>query len=326
IASKIMQDYPTPNLAPLQALESSLDVSFQSTVTPEQLQFSSEFGRYVADVIYNWSKTDGTLKPDGTLAVCAPYVPLGGPGNWVPTPPGLFPAVGQCTGSLKTFIPNIANTVLAAPHPAYSTDPSSAFYQATLDVYQSRNNITADGLKLVNNWRDINGTNYNPPAHALRITTKIISKEKLNLEDASVLFAKQSIAASDAIAAVFHSKFHPALVLIRPVTFIRNVMGFDTWNSTFNTPQHPSYPDEMSSTASTVEILEKYFGHNYSFIDSTHATLYGEWTYPSLNAMLEDIVQLRVNSGTSFRFGGEAGVTQGRAVGQMVNQLPFKKP
>jgi len=324
IASKIMQNYPAPNLASVQALESSLNASFQNEATPEQLQCSVEFGRYVADKIYDWSKTDGTLNPDGTLAVCPPYVPLGGPGNWVPTPPGLFPAVGMCTGSLRTFIPNIVNTVLAAPHPPYSTDPLSEFYQATNEVYQSRNNITDDETRLVNNWRDIVGTNYNPPAHSLRIVTKIISKENLNLEDAAVLIAKQTIAASDAIGAVFKSKFHYAL--IRPITYIRNVMGYSTWNSTFNTVQHPSYPDEMSSTASTVAILESYFGPNYSFVDSTHKSLYGEWSYPSLNAMLGDIVQLRVNSGTSFRFGGEAGVIQGRAVGQMVNQLPFKKP
>ena len=324
IASKIMQNYPTPNLTSLQALESALNTNFQSVVTPEQLQFSNDFGKYVGDIIYEWSKTDGTLNPDGTLAVCPPYVPLGGPGNWVPTAPGFFPAVGECQGSLRTFIPNIVNTALAVPHPSYSTDPSSEFYQATNEVYQSRNNITADETKLVNNWRDIVGTNYNPLAHALRIVTGIISKEKLNLEDAAVLFAKQTIAASDAIGAVFKSKFHYAL--IRPITYIRNVMGHSTWNSTFNTVQHPSYPDELSSTASTVAILENFFGPNYSFIDSTHKSLYGEWTYPSLNAMLGDIVQLRVNSGTSFRFGGEAGVIQGRAVAQMVNQLPFKKP
>jgi hypothetical protein len=324
ISSRIMQDYPTPNLTQVQALEASLNASFQSSTNPEQLQFSNEFGKFVADIIYDYSKTDGTFNPDGTLAVCPPYVPLGGSGNWVPTPPAFLPAAGACQGSLRTFIPNIINTVLAPPPPAYSTDPMSAFYQAANEVYQSRNNITPDELRLVNNWRDILGTNYNPLAHGLRLATTIISKENLNLEDAAVLYAKYAIVNFDAVVAAFYSKFH--YPLIRPITYIRNVMGYTTWNSTFNTPQTPSYPDELAVTAAAIVILEHRFGTSYPFIDSTHKSLYGEWSYNSLHALLDSIVQLRINSGTSFRFGGEAGIVQGRAIGELVEALPFKKP
>lgn len=91
-----------------------------------------------------WSKTDGTLKPDGTLAVCPIYTPLSNPWNWVPTPPQNFVAAGLCQGSLRTFIPAVATTVFPPPPPAYSTNPASEFYQATSEVYTSRNNITAD--------------------------------------------------------------------------------------------------------------------------------------------------------------------------------------
>jgi hypothetical protein len=200
----------------------------------------------------------------------------------------------------------------------------SAFYQAANEVYQSRNNITPDELRLVNNWRDILGTNYNPLAHGLRLATTIISKENLNLEDAAVLYAKYAIVNFDAVVAAFYSKFH--YPLIRPITYIRNVMGYTTWNSTFNTPQTPSYPDELAVTAAAIVILEHRFGTSYPFIDSTHKSLYGEWSYNSLHALLDSIVQLRINSGTSFRFGGEAGIVQGRAIGEFVEALPFKKP
>ena len=324
IATRIMEQYPAPNLTTLQALESNFNTSFQEQVSAERLQYSNDFGRHVADLLYEWSKADGTLNPNGTLALCAPYIPLGGAGNWVPTPPGYFPAVGGCQGNLRTFMPNLVHSVLVPAPPDYSTDPASAFYQAAVETYETRNQVTAAEILFINNWRDIIGTNYNPPSHALRITTTIIRKEKLNLEDAAVLLAKQTIAGFDAVVAAFHSKFRYAL--IRPITYVSNVLGYSGWNSTFNTVQHPSYPDELSSTASTVAILENYFGTNYSFVDSTHKTLYGEWNHSSLNAMLEDIVQSRVSSGTNFRFAGEAGVVQGRAIGQLADQLPFKKP
>lgn len=321
IASRIMQTYPAPNLAQVQALEASFNNSFQSQVTPQQLQVSNEFGKYVADIIFEWSKTDGVFNPDGTPTICPAYIPLGGPGNWVPTPPAFLPAVGQCHP--KTFVPNIGNTVLAAPHPAYSVDPSSAFYQAANEVHQRRNNITPQEMKAFSNWRDLS-PNYNPIAHILKISTQIFIKEQLNLEDASALYAKQTMAAYDGASAVFQSKFHHAL--IRPVTYIRDVMGHSTWLSFGTTPQTPSYPDELAVTASTVEILEKYFGTNYAVTDSVHQSTHGNFSYPSLNALVLDVIEARVSGGTSFRFAGEEGVIQGRKVGLIINTLPFKKP
>jgi hypothetical protein len=321
ISSKIMQTYPTPNLAGVQALETFYNNSFASEVTQQQLQASNEFGRYVADLIFEWSKTDGTFNPDGSPIICPPYVPLGGPGNWVPTPPAFLPAVGACHA--RTFIPNIVNTLLAAPPPAYSVDPASAFYQAANEVYQRRNNITPSEQKAFSNWRDL-APNYNPLAHMLKISTAIFIKENLDLEDASALYAKQTMAAVDASSTVFKSKFHYAL--IRPVTYIRGVFGQNTWLSFGTTPQTPSYPDELSVTASTVQILEDYFGTNYPVTDSVHQSTHGSFSYPSLNAFVLDVVEARLSGGTSFRFGGEEGIIQGRKVGQMVNNLPFKKP
>lgn len=322
IASKIMQDYPAPNLTAVEALESSLNVSYQSQVSPEQLEFSIEFGRYVADLIYEWSKTDGTFIPDGTSKVCPPYVPVERPGKWVPTPPGFLPVAAACQGTLRTFIPNIVNSALAPPHPEYSIDPASDFYLAATETYESRNNITDDETRQFNNWRDLN-PNYIPISHMLRISTNIMIKEEINLEDAATLYVKQTMAASDVIGAVFYSKFH--YFLLRPVTYIRSVMGYTTWSSLPNTPQTPSYPDELAATASSIAIMESYFGENYGFVDDIHKATHGEWSYYSFDEMLENIVQARVSGGTIFRFAGEAGIVQGRLVGTRIDKLPFKK-
>jgi hypothetical protein len=323
ISSKIMQTYPGANLAQVQALEASFNSSFQSQVSSQQLQASIEFGKHVADIIFEWSQTDGTFNPDGTTAACSPYVPLGGPGNWAPTPPGFFPAVGQCQGSLRTFIPNIVDTVLASPHPGYSTDPSSSFYQAANEVFQRRNNMSPAEMKKFSNWRDLS-PNYNPIAHMLKITSQIFINERLNLEEAAVLYAKHTMAAFDAVSAVFKSKFHYAV--IRPITYIRGVMGQGTWLSFGTTPQTPSYPDELSVTEASVTLLESYFGTNYAVTDSVHLSTHGVFSYPSLHALVQEVVEARVSGGTTFRFCGEEGIVQGRKVGQMINALPFKKP
>lgn len=322
IASRIMQNYPAPNLTQIQALETSLNNSFQLQATPQQLQLSKEFGQRVADIIYDWSRSDGTLDANGLIALCPAYVLLGGPGNWVPTPPAFLPVAGACQGSLRTFIPEIAQTVLASPPPAYATNAESEFYQAANEVFVSRNNIDANETALFNHWRDI-PANYHPLAHMLRITTGIIAKEGMNLEDAATVYAKQTMAAFDAVVAVFKSKFHYSLM--RPVTYIRRVLGSGSWLSLPVTPQTPSYPDELSATASSVAILEEYVGQNYAFVDSTQKAQYGQWSYSSLDGLLSDVVQARVSGGTIFRFSGDLGAKQGRRVGEMINALPFKK-
>ena len=91
ISEKLIKNFAAnADLTPLQQLEARFNTSFQTEVNPEQLQFSINFGKYVADKIYDWSTSDGTLTPEGTLAICPPYVPLGTQGTWVPTPPGFF--------------------------------------------------------------------------------------------------------------------------------------------------------------------------------------------------------------------------------------------
>ena len=325
IASRLLGNYPAiPDVNSIQQLESSINNGFQSLVSQELLQLSNEFGKSVADKIYDWSTTDGTLNPNGTLATCPPYVPLGGPGNWEPTPPGNLPAAGACQGLLRTFMPGTAKNTLPGPHPAYSTSPSSEFYQKANEIYQISLTLTQDDINISQHWRDILGTNYNTPSHVLRLTSQIMTREKLNLEDASVTYARQCIAVFDAIASVFNAKFHYSL--LRPVTYIRNTIGVTNWNSLYPTPQHPAYPATAPcAAAAAVEVLEKTFGKNYYFIDSTQHALYGSWTYSSFDAMLQDVKRSRTHSGLNFQFAVDEGVKLGRQVGQMINNASFKK-
>lgn len=327
IITKLHYNYSaTPNLAAIVALETSFNVSFQAETTPEQLQMSNEFGREVADIIYNWSTTDGTLNPDGTLAVCPPYVPVPGPGNWVPTPPGFFPAAGACQGNLRPFIANVGQRTLtlSQPPPVYSTDPNSDFYKMAKELYDISLNLSPDDINISQNWRDFVGTNYNGPARFHRLLADFIKKENLTLDQAAIAFAKNGIAVSDAIIAAFYSKFQ--YKLIRPITYIRNVMGYATWNGVIITPQTPSYTSVSGFTAAAfAEIVDATFGPNYSFTDSLHQSLYGSWKYNSVQDFLKDCIRSRTHSGINFRQAVEDGIKMGKNVGIWVNAFPFKK-
>lgn len=325
ISSRLLGNFSaTPNLASIQQTEQHFNNKFKALVSADELQFSNEFGQYVADKIYEWSTTDGTLAPNGLLAPCPPYTVSGTPGSWVPTPPFFFPAAGACQGSLRTFIPGIAATVFSAPPPSFSTDPNSAFYKMANEVYMLKTNATSEEQLISEAWRDKLGFNYNTPAHMLKLTSEIIDKERLNLEEAVTLYAKQGIAMFDAVVANFNVKYHYALM--RPVTFIQNVIGHTGFDSQYPTPQHPAYPaTAVSAAGAAVAVLESVWGSHYSFVDDTQETLYGNWSYSSFNGLLVDVGVSRTHSGLNYTNSVEAGIKLGRKVGEMTEALPFKK-
>lgn len=324
IATKMFANYPQkPDLASVQKLESDLNDSFKPFITDEQLAFSNEFGRYVADMIYDWSKTDGTLNADGTLTACPPYNPLGNPGNWVPTPPLFLAAAGACQGSLRTFLPDIVNSSLPPAPPVYEVDSNSDFYKINDEIYQISKDLSDEDKAICQAWRDLLGINFNTPAHTLKLTAEIIAIENTDLENASVIFAKQGIAIFDAIASAFNSKFHYSL--LRPVTFIKGQID-PNWNSLYPTPQHPSYSAVApAAAAAAVAIMENAFGKNYSFTDDTQTNLYGNWEYASFDELLLDVGRSRTHSGLNFQISVDAGIVQGRYIGERVNGLRFKK-
>lgn len=305
-------------------LEARLHSDFSAQTTPEQLQLSIDRGREVADAIFEWSKTDGAVTAAGTPAPCPPYVPRGGAGNWVPTPPAYFPASGQCQGNLRTFLPGVVESERPAAPLAYSTSTSSAFYAAAEEVYNLRNAGTPTDDLNSHYWQDLYGTNYNTLCHMFRLTAQFVTDENMNLEDAAVLFAKEGMAMSDAVAVSIGAKFYYSL--LRPVTYIQQVMGHTTWSSLYPTPQHPSYPCVATAVAaSSVQVLETTFGKQYAFSDGLQSTLYGVWDYDSLDEMLENVARSRTYSGLNFRFAVDEGTRLGRKIGQMIDALPFKK-
>ncbi|MFO7720217.1 MAG: hypothetical protein R6W85_07240 [Gillisia sp.] len=318
LARKLLQDYPQPpNLVAINQLEADLMDTFPSFIPQEQLDRSVEFGKYVAGLVYEWSKTDGFFTP------CPPYIPLGGPGNWEPTPPMFFPAAGSCLSAMRTFVPNIAQSVMPGPPPAYSTDPGSEFYQMNVAVYETTQNLTAAELNIIQAWRDNPPANYNGPAHVIKLSALLLDQENANLEEAAVLFAKQGIAIFDAIPSMMTTKYE--YVLLRPTTYIRGVLGHTTWESVYPAPPHPSYPAIAPGViAAAVEVLEGHFGTNYAFVDATQEALYGIFSFGSFSELLQHVGISRTHSGINYQLSVDTAIEMGRTVGEHVNAMNFE--
>ena len=307
----------TDNKASMDSLENALNNSYKTGVDPEMFDRSVAFGKAVAQSIFDWSTTDGSA------TVWPTYVLPTGPGIWVPTFPN-FPAPSTpywgrnrlfVTGSLDNSQPDLP--------PPYSTDPGSAYYKNMKEVYDISQNLTPEQEAIGLYYRDNPG--YVSGGHYLSILYQLLQKEQPSLDFTAVAFAQSGIAIADALIGCFQMKYKdvnggPVTTTERPITFIRGVMGFTTWNAKFNTPPHPDFPSGHSATAGAAEVMFTHlFGENYSFTNHTYDYLnMPPQLYSSFSDMASQIGISRVYAGIHTRYACDAGRTEGRKIAQNI--------
>lgn len=305
----------------IDSLETSLQELFAQKVPPNLLSRSAEYGADIAKEIFEWTKTDGGHEAY-LSATNDNYIPPTGPGLWIPTPPASGKPVRPYWGSNRSFVANSANITMPPPPPAYSENTTSGFYYSVNAVYQKSVSLTDDEKKTVNTWGDIPG-NYGTSGHYTNIATQLIQENNFRLDNTALTYAKHGIAIYEATISVFKAKYK--YNLIRPISYIRLVIGDSQYNSVINTPPHPEYPSAHATIGgASFTVLESIFGKNYSFTDRTHENTWGARSYSSLRAYAMEASHSRFLGGIHYDFSANIGLAQGEHVGSLVNKIPFK--
>lgn len=306
------------NMASIDSLEAAYTAKFQNETDAAKIQQAVAYGRQVATAIFNWSATDGGHQAYSHI-VDPSYIAPVGEGLWVPTFPAFGPPVHPHWGDNRSFIANIAAATQPAAPIAYSASAKSAFYEMVNELYTISLSLSHEDSTIANFWGDQPG-NLNVPAHATNILTQLIVTNKLDLGAAAAAYALHGIAMYDASISVFKTKY--TYNQVRPITYIRTVMGHSTWNSVIPTPSHPEYTaaHAVLSAASAV-VLEKIFGLQYSFTDHSYDASYGARTYNSFDDYAKEAGRARVLAGIHYSPSVAAGLAQGRQVGNKVVQL-----
>lgn len=327
---KNLLPHATPALLnSVDSLEADFYIKFQTDAGAEELQRSSDFGKQIAMAIFEWSKTDG-----GHEAYKNPfsdtYVPPTGPGKWVAT--GEFPftkPVYPYWGNNRTFIPGLAEATQPAPPPAYSEQPGSVFFTAVNEIYAMSQNLSHEDSLTAKFWGYELLTPgevavFEDASHAANIATQMIVLKKLSLQDAAVLYCKHGMAGNEAAISCVKTKFHYNLV--RPITYIRTVLGHREWHPVIHTPPFPEYTSAHAAISmASAAVLEETFGKNLAFTDHSFVGSYGPRSFDSFEAYAKEAALSRLQAGIHYRFAMDEGLKQGRKVAAIVNQLKFKK-
>jgi hypothetical protein len=306
------------NRAAINALEKELETAYQSEADHATFQRSVDFGKAVAQLIFDWSKTDGYA-----TNINASYTPPAGPGLWAPTPPGFSPAFGPYWGNHRLFVACSLDGSAPPGPPAYSTNPSSNYYKMAKEVYDISQTLTADHIALALFYRDYPGFG---DGHYISILKQVLEKKRTTLDFTAMVCAKTGIACVDAGIGCWKTKFKYNQE--RPIRYIREVLGHSEWKPLIDTPPFPDFPSGHSTIAgSFAEILKDFFGNSYPFSDHTYDYLgMAPRTYNSFDELVKEICDSRVYAGIHYTYSCTAAAEQGRKIGQNINNtLKFEK-
>ena len=333
--------YPTAPAAQVAAainLQNVLAQKYQSEVTADIYQASIEWGRSMAEAVYAWSLSD-VAGHEGYLHNTDPgYVPPSGPGKWQPTYPNFGAALLPHWGDVRTFA---ASGDDRCKDPLdYSSDEASEFFVQAKET-ENKVNLIRQGLNYEDKWiaqfwsDDCPAITFSPAGRWVAIASQALQNTDANLEKAIIVTAKVGMAVCDAGIRCWGEKYR--FNLLRPVDYIRNVMGHDTWNSImcpdgagqFFTPQFPTYPSGHGTFgAAAAEVLTSEFGQHFVFTDECHKDRHDfigtPRTYSSFYEMAQENAYSRIPIGVHFRMDAEAAIDLGFKIGRKVNNLPWK--
>lgn len=330
-------------------LESRFNQAFQLRVPQEVFVRSSEFGRAIADAVYNWSITDSNGHEAHLRNNDPSYIPPGGHGRWQPTFPDFTPALLPRWGNTRLFAA-LPSDQVADPLP-HSDDQSSALYAEALEVYGMVNAILADPNSeqpgspmheprwIAIFWSDDCATlTFTPAGRWVAVANQVIANENLSLDRAIEMYARVSMAISDAGVRCWGEKYR--FNVERPIDYIRRVMGDPNWNSimcydealgAYTTPNFPAYPSGHATFGAAAALVMEDVLNNqsYALVDRCHEGrtefISTPRSFSSLWDMAVENAWSRIPLGVHFQMDADAGLDLGAKVANRVNNLPWRK-
>lgn len=308
INRKLFPTTSAANKTNIDNLESTLQGQFATETDEGTLQRSLAFGKEVATKVFAWAAADGSANVNPT------YVPPVGPGLWEITPPNFSAPVNPYASQRRLIVPGVKKGTAFAPPPPYSTYPNSEFFKMAKDVYDKSQNLTPAQIAMALYHRDAPG--YPGGGHFVAILSQVLTQANAKLDKAALAYAKTGIASYDAITICFTIKY--TVNLVRPVTYIRNAMGYATWNALFNTPGHPEFPAAHAvNGAAIARMLTDVFGENFHFTLNSYNYLgLPDRSYNSFYAMGKEMADSRVFGGIHY----QPSCDKGRWLGEKVSR------
>jgi hypothetical protein len=310
----------------MDSLRSGMHDHFRQLGVPRAVfERSIAYGDTVAQHILAWAAQDRFIQTRGYPK----YTVLPEPGRWVPTPPAYMDAVEPSWALLRPFVLDSASQFTPRPPAPFDMAEGSAFRREVMEVFEIGNALSEERRAIAAFW-DCNPYVMHVRGHAMFATKKITPgghwmsiatiasrKAGADLISTAEAYALTAIALADGFISNWDEKYRSNLV--RPETAI-NAHIDEQWRPLLQTPPFPEYTSGHSviSTAAA-RVLTDLFGDGFAFADSTEMEFgLPVRGYSSFEQAAAEAAISRLYGGIHYRMAIDAGVLQGRAVGDLV--------
>ena len=263
------------------------------------------------------AKTWEMREKDGATARNA-YRPITEPGKYTIT----ASTVGYWATDAKPFVLKSADQFRPGPPPDLKSDTWARDYNEIKELGEKfSTKRTPQQTETARLWLAAGPIAYNTWVRQIAIA------KDMSVIDTARLMALASLAAADAVQAVYEAKWH--YMFWRPMTAIRNgdIDGNDkterdaTWEALDVTPLHPEYPCAhciLSGAVTTV--IEKVIGSNDipEVSISTPTAPGAVHKANNLAAIADEIALARIYAGFHYRNSTEVGRAMGQKIGEYV--------
>ena len=334
--------YPVPGNSHIfihERIDSLYDAIFEAEsmrIDPAVVKRSVQFGESIAEVIYNWSVSDGGDKGyqrnfDNTMTF--PF----GDSYWVPPIRGqtvsLFP-LHHKWGSNRTFI--AANGQLPVPPILpFSTDPSSEYYKKYNAVYENDPTLTQEEMEIAAWWADDPTETASPPGHSYYLATLAVKNAHVDMVTAAEAHARVGMAVADAFINCWKAKY--TYYNERPSSYIKKYIDPE-FVQFWPEPPFPAFPSGHSiQAASAAEVLTDVFGESFSFTDDVYeghrryddirffGLKFPARSYTSFWQAANECAYSRFLGGIHTQQDNDTGIQEGKKIGANVNALNWRK-
>ena len=300
---------------------------FKEQLDEETYNRSFEFGQKIGEAILARSAKDNYFKSRGKPK----YIGSKLPGKWRPTPPDYFDGVEYCWGDITSFVLDSAAQFKPPAEIPYSTDTTSAFYKANIEVYNIGRSLTEEQKNIASYWDDnpfvmehsghmmFANKKITPGGHWIGITQIASRKTKATAVEAARAYAMVAIAIYDSFISCWEAKYRTNVV--RPVTYINELVD-PNWMPFLQTPPFPEYSSGHSTiTGAASVILTKLFGDNFAFLDTSDLEYIGmQRNFNSFYEAAAEVSISRVYGGIHTKYSVQTGTEQGRKIGEYIIQ------
>ena len=316
--------------ARMDSLRSAMHDRFRDSGLPRDVfERSIAYGDTVARHVLAWAAQDRFVETRGYPK----FTVIPEPGRWVPTPPAYMDAVEPSWAMLRPFVLDSASQFRPEPPLPFDMAEGSAFRRQTMEVFEIGRTLTEEQRAIAAFW-DCNPYVMHVRGHAMFATKKITPgghwmgivtlasrKAGSDITATAEAYALTAIALSDGFISSWDEKYRSNVV--RPETVINTHID-EQWQPLLQTPPFPEYTSGHSVISmAAARVLTNLYGDGFAYADSTELE-YGlpVRAYASFDDAAAEAAISRLYGGIHYRMAVEAGITQGRSVGDhVVNRI-----